>query len=80
MTKPDVTLQPSKATLAQASAQIYAAYLSCGKVPEGAEEEYIKRSIREAITIASTIDASVHSDGELPADETEQVRVPVPKS
>jgi hypothetical protein len=71
MTKPDVTLQPTKGIITAAAAQIYAAYISAGLIGEGEVEDWIKRAIREAIAIARTIDASVQSDNELPATEAE---------
>jgi hypothetical protein len=66
MSKPDVTLQPSKGILTQAAAQIYAAYITAGRTQDNDADQWIKRSIREAITIARTVDVSVQSDEELP--------------
>jgi hypothetical protein len=67
MTRPDVTLQPSKGVVTQAAAQIYAAHISAGQVDEEHADRWIRRSIRAAIAIARTIDASVQSDAELPS-------------
>lgn len=65
--RPDVTLQPSKGVVTQAAAQIYAGYLIGGFVGKTEEpDKWIKRSIREAIGMARTIDVSVQSDKELP--------------
>jgi hypothetical protein len=74
MSKPDVTLQPSKGVITQAAAQIYAAYIAAGRLQDDATDPWIKRSIREAITIARTVDASVQSDEELPADGEQTLR------
>lgn len=71
MTKPDITLQPSKGVVTQAAAQIYAAYIAAGRVQDDNGDEWLKRSIRDAVTIARTVDASVQSDEELP-DQGEQ--------
>jgi len=76
MTKPGVTLQPSKGVLTQAAAQIYSAYVVAGCCKADETEEWLKKSIREAIAIARTIDASVVSDKELPEEATEMVRIP----
>jgi len=73
MTKPDVTLQPSKGVIAQAAAQIYAAHIIADQVAEEDADAWIKRSIREAVAIARTIDASVQSDDELPSTEGGEV-------
>jgi hypothetical protein len=73
MTKPDVTLRPSKGVLTSAAAQIYAAYIAAGQVEDDKVDDWIKRSIRESIAIARTIDASVQSDDELPATEAESI-------
>jgi hypothetical protein len=58
-------LQHSESVVVQAAAQIYAAYIAAGRVPEGEEAEWMKRSIREAIQIAHATDASVISDEEI---------------
>lgn len=71
MSKPDVTLQPSKGVVTQAAAQIYSAYIVAGRVQGDDGDQWLKQSIREAITIARTVDASVQSDEELP-DQGEQ--------
>jgi hypothetical protein len=71
MTKPDVTLQPSKGVITQAAAQIYAAYVAVGRVEDENADQWIKQAIRDAIGIARTVDASVQSDEELP-DQGEQ--------
>ena len=64
MTKPDITLEPSKAVVSNMAAQIYAAYITRGAVKDGEEASWMQRSIREAVRIAKTVDASVESDDE----------------
>lgn len=65
MTKPILTLQPSEGIVVQSAAQIYAAYIAAGRVPEGSEKDWIRRSIQEAFLIARVVDESVQSDKEL---------------
>ena len=74
MSKPDVTLQPSKGIISEAATRIYAGHITAGHVKVDNTEVWIKRAIREAITIARMVDASVYSDDELPADEPTVVR------
>lgn len=74
MTKPDVTLQPSKGIISEAAARIYAAYIIAGHVKEDNAEVWIKRAIRESIAIARMVDASVYSDNELPANGPTVIR------
>jgi hypothetical protein len=57
-------LAPSEAVVVQAAAGIYAAYIAAGKVPEGQQEEWMKRSIKEAFFIARTTDDAIVSDNE----------------
>ncbi len=42
-----------------------AAYLAAGRVPHGHEEEWMDRSLDEAIMLATKADAAVQSDDEL---------------
>ena len=65
MAKPYVSLQPSEGIITTAAANIYTAYISAGRVTEGNEEEWIDRSIKEAISIARKTDATIQSDSEL---------------
>jgi hypothetical protein len=58
-------LQPSEGIVAQAAATIYAAYIAAGRVPEGQEHAWIRRSIQESFTIARLTDEALHSDGEV---------------
>ena len=67
MPKPYINLQPSEAAIVQAAATIYAGYLSSGRVKHGEEheQEWLKRSIRDAIRIARTTDDSIQADDEM---------------
>jgi hypothetical protein len=62
MTKPDITLEPSKGVVSQMAAQIYSAYITRGVVEQGEEANWMERSIREAVRIARTVDVSTESD------------------
>ena len=56
MARIKLSLQPSEAAVSQSAARIYAAYISAGRVQEGHEEHWMKRSVREAIWIARVTD------------------------
>ena len=58
-------LQHSETVVVHAASRIYAAYIASGKVVESSEDEWIKRSIREAIKIAVATDSAVVSDDEV---------------
>ena len=60
-------LEPSEGILVQCASAIYAAYITSGRVPEGAEKEWMDRCIREAYYIADTTDSAIQSDDELAA-------------
>jgi hypothetical protein len=64
MAKTALTLHPSEAVVVRAAAAIYAAYITAGKVPEGQNEEWMKRAIKEAFFIARTTDDAIVSDNE----------------
>jgi hypothetical protein len=70
MSKPDITLQPSKGIISEAAARIYAGYIAAGLVPDDDVQPWIKRSIREAIVIAKTVDASIDSHDTITIDES----------
>ena len=65
MTKPHLRLQQSESVVVQAAAQIYAAYISCGRVQDGDEQLWMKRSIDEAIRLAVLTDENLISDEEV---------------
>ena len=70
MSKPDITLQPSKGIILAAATRIYAGYIAAGLVKDEDVKSWIKRSIREAIVIAKTIDASIDSHDSFTIDES----------
>ena len=65
MSKPYISLQPPEAVIVQAAATIYAGYLSSGRVGSGEEHEWLKRSIHDAVRIATTTDESIQADDEM---------------
>ena len=71
MTKKHMRLQPSESVVVAASAQIYAAYIAAGRVNSGEEEQWMQRSIREALKIARAVDDAVISDDELESSDTQ---------
>ncbi len=64
MAKMAISLQPSETVLVRVAGNIYSAYIAAGRVPEGKEQEWIQRAIREAFYIARTTDDAVQSDDE----------------
>ena len=70
MSKPDITLQPSKGIILEAAARIYAGYIAAGLVKDGEVKSWIKRSIQEAIVIAKTVDASIDSHDSFTINES----------
>ena len=65
MAKVNLSLQPSEVAVAHCASRIYAAYIATGRVTEGHEEEWLKRSIKEATQIAVWVDEAIQSDEEL---------------
>lgn len=58
-------LQHSESVVLGAAAQIYAAYISSGKVIDGEEDQWMSRSIKEAIRLAVATDDAIISDNEV---------------
>ena len=71
MAKKHFSLQHSESVVVQTASQIYAAYIVSGRVTEGEEDLWMRRSIREAMMIAQATDDAIISDGEIDADERE---------
>jgi len=63
--KPSLNLQPSELALFRAAAQLYAAYLTLGRVPAGAEREWMARALDDALVLARMADEAVVSDDEM---------------
>ena len=58
-------LQNSESVVISAAVQIYSAYISTGRVAEGDEDQWMTRSIKEAIKIATATDSAIISDDEV---------------
>lgn len=65
MTEHYLSLKTSEGIVAQMAATIYAAYIAVGKVQSGQEQEYMKKSLREAIALCKAADSHVTSDDEM---------------
>jgi hypothetical protein len=65
MNKTYLVLQATEQALVNAASTIYAGYIQAGKVPEGEEADWRKRSIDEAFVIAKTIDNLTVAEGEM---------------
>lgn len=59
-----LSLQPSETAVVHAASRIYAAYVARGMVAQGAETQWIQKSIHEAVQIAYYTDQAVQSDDE----------------
>jgi hypothetical protein len=77
MSKAHLRLQPSESAVTAAASRIYAAYITSGRVPEGSEQEWIARSVHEAVEIATAADAAVISDDEIESREGQSLGDPV---
>ncbi len=62
-----LSLQPAEGVVVQAAATIYASYVGAGRVPEGQEEVWLERSLREALFLAKVADENIISSGEMGA-------------
>ncbi len=65
MNKPYISLQPSEAVIVQAAATIYSGYVTSGRVCDGEDEKWLKRSIQDAVRIAKATDDNVMADKEV---------------
>jgi len=65
MPKPVLTLQPSESAVFRAAAAIYAAYITVGRVKDGSEKEWMKRSLDEALWMALSAEDMIQSDNEM---------------
>ena len=64
MSKSVIKLKPSEQAILGAAATIYAGYTTAGRVPEGDEKPWLRRSLKEAIGLAMLTDESIQADGE----------------
>ncbi len=65
MARSCMALQPTEIALTHAASRIYPAFIAAGQVPDGERDDWIERSIRDAIRIAKTIDETIQSDAEM---------------
>ena len=68
------SLQPSEMAVFKCASQIFAAYISSGKVTEQNRNDYYKIAIRDAIRIAHIVEKSIQSDNELPPSKQKSTR------
>ena len=59
------SLQPSEMAVFRSAAQIFAGYVSCGKVNAQNKSEYYTMAIQDAIKIGLMVEKNVDSDDEL---------------
>ncbi|MEE2685762.1 MAG: hypothetical protein VYB09_05580 [Planctomycetota bacterium] len=65
MNKTYLTLQGTEQALVNAASTIYAGYLQAGRVPEGEEAHWMKRSVTESLAIAKAIEELTIAEGEM---------------
>ena len=65
MSKPYLRLQHSESIVIHAASRIYAAYITAGRVQEGGEDQWLERSLDEAVRLAVRVDDHVDSDEEM---------------
>lgn len=60
-----VSLKPSEKAIFESASRIYAAYIASGQRNDANKADLIRRSIQEAIELASVVEDQVQSDDEL---------------
>lgn len=65
MSKTHLTLTPTEGVVTQAASHIFSAYIAAGLVRDGSEDDWIRRSVQEAVRIARRVDASLISNDEV---------------
>ena len=65
MDKTYLTLQGTEQALVNAASTIYAGYIQSGRVSEGEEANWMKRSVKEALAIARAIEDLTIAEGEM---------------
>ena len=65
MDKTYLTLQGTEQALVNAASTIYAGYIQSGRVSEGEEANWMKRSVNEALAIARAIEDLTIAEGEM---------------
>jgi hypothetical protein len=69
MAKAYLRLQPSEVAVLHSASTIYAAYIQNGQVSEENTDEYLQRSLREALRLALTAERAIIAEGEVDSDE-----------
>lgn len=64
MSKLNLSLRPSESAVFRAAANIYAAYITTGRVNEGEEDQWMQKALRDAVRLAQATDKLIVSDGE----------------
>ncbi len=59
------TLQPSEMAIFRGACDIYAAYISAGRVDEGQEMDFMRKAITETVSIAQAVEEHIDSDEEM---------------
>ena len=59
-----VQLAATEATVLSAASRIYAAYIVSGQASPDLEKNFMKKSIKQALLMAATIDDSIKAEGE----------------
>jgi len=64
MSKTYLKLQQSEGFVIEAAAQIYAAYITSGRLNDENKESLMKEAIRDALRIALTVDETIIAENE----------------
>jgi hypothetical protein len=65
MAKTYIQLQQSEGYVTQAAAQIFAAHIVAGTMPEENKDALMKQAIRDAIRISVAVDEAIVADSEV---------------
>jgi len=65
MAKTYIQLQQSEGFVIQAAAQIFAAHIVAGTMPEENKDALMKQAIRDAIRISVAVDEAIVADSEV---------------
>ncbi len=65
MSKPYLRLQHSESIVIHAASRIYAAYITAGRGRGGGEDQWLERSLEEAVRLAVRADDHIDSDEEM---------------
>lgn len=65
MSKTHLTLTPTEGVVTQSASNIFSAYIAAGLVRDGSEDDWIRRSVQEAVRIAKRVDAALISNAEM---------------